>query len=155
MLEETCFGKHTQYKKIYAIEGGRIKEVLILSTAKLGRKFHEKNSVIESTLKINISVKQWVLISLLQATNFCVRINIVIVLWNSFRQHVAVNMRFRSGTGLPSRKSLGEGALGCIALFLTVNYFYPLKTRQLSFDCSILIQHWRVSQSLLLGFTVI
>lgn len=39
------------------MEGGQIWEVLILNTAELGRKFHEKNTIIDSNLKINISVK--------------------------------------------------------------------------------------------------
>lgn len=43
---------------MHAIEGGQVRELLILNTAELGRKLHE-NTIIDSTLKINIWVK-WV-----------------------------------------------------------------------------------------------
>lgn len=39
------------------MEGGQIWEILILNTAELGRNFHEKNTIIDPILKINISVK--------------------------------------------------------------------------------------------------
>ena len=59
MLEVIVFWKHTQYIEIYVTKGRQIREALMLSTAELGRKLHEKSIIIDSVLKMKICVK-WV-----------------------------------------------------------------------------------------------
>lgn len=47
--------------------------------------------------------------------------------WNSFRQHVEVNIQFRSGTVLPSRKKIRKRSIELPCMPFDSKLFLPLK----------------------------